>query len=81
MLGRGSRHGDQAVDGNALRRWVKRTEHLEHSQAVVFGFAHADNASAADTHAGALNGADGIQAIFEGVRADDLRIISEVSIL
>ena len=39
--------------------------------AVVFGFAHADNASAADTHAGALNGANGIQTIFEGVRADD----------
>src|SRR5204862_3033283 len=45
-----------------------------HFQPVVFALAHADDAAAADVHAGLLHGGDGIHAILERVRADDLGI-------
>ncbi len=38
-------------------------------------FPHADDAAAADAHAGALNGADGIQAVLESVGGDDVPVM------
>ena len=39
------------------------------------GFAQADDAAAAQRHAAALHGLDGVQPVLEGVRGDDLRVI------
>ncbi len=67
-------HGHEAIDRHAFRGRIEVVQHFEHAQAVVFRFAHADDAAATDGHPAFLHGGDGLEAITEGVGADDLRV-------
>lgn len=67
--------GHEGVDRDAFGLRIEVGDDLQHFQAVVDGLAEAEDAAAADGHAGVLRVADGAQAVLEGVRADDVRVM------
>ena len=68
-------HGHEGVDGNALGLWVEPGDDLDHFEAILDGFAEAEDAAAADGHAGVLDVADGIEAILKGVGGDNVGVV------
>lgn len=72
---RGAGHGHQGVDGYAFGLRVQGGEDLQHAQAVVHGFAQAQNAAAAHGHAGALHVGDGLQPVVKRVSGDDVGVV------
>jgi len=71
----GAGHWHEGVDRDAFGRGIELGEREEHFQAVIDGFSKAEDTAAADCHPGALDCAEGVEAILEGVGGDDLRII------
>ena len=49
-------------------------EHLQHARTVAYGLAHADDAAAADVHAGFAHGFERVEAVLELPRGDDLAV-------
>ncbi len=65
----------KAIDRHALRLRVHGAKNLEHFEAVDFRFPHANNSATANAEARALDRANGIQTILEGVGADDFFVM------
>jgi hypothetical protein len=67
----GTSDPDEGVDGDALGVGVEAGEFDQHSDAVVDGLTHADDAAAADGDAGLADVAEGEEAILVGAGGDD----------
>ena len=74
MFQRSSLDAHQHIDGHAFRMRIERGKLVQQADAIVLGFAHADNSAAADRDSRFSHRREGAQAVVVVARGDDLAV-------